>query len=585
MKILTLALIAALIQNAASQQNARGSIQGVVVKWGSTDPLPQVIVELRAETGVRPIASTATTEKGEFAFPNIPAGRYRLVATRSGFAPAEYGQRSPGGTGQAFTLDPGQQKTGLRLGLSQGATVFGRVLDRNGQPLPFADVRLEKPDYRSGVASLAAVQSTITNDLGEYRIFWVTPGQYYLRASATNSQNFGGSMLVNPNGADTSGASFGSTTRTTARITRVVGLDAGEAFAPIYYPATPDVLRAQLLDLQAGMEFNANFTMIPARTREVRGTVVDQSTGQPMQGALRVSMYPSDRYLRSGGTTLQFNNGTFQFSDMLSGSYELGVLAGDFSGRLNVDVPDRDVDLTVRVVPATKVSGKIRVAGQPPTGFPATLAGIAQVAIRGPLAQFTANVTSTGDFDFPKVPVGSYQIGVQPFARLADLPLPSGAAPGPARGRQPVPAIWQDAYIQSIRIGDRDILNTELVVDGQPIDSVEIVIGLNGGSLEGRVLNARQEPVANATLCLIPSGTPPLRLDRYRAVSTNENGQYSLLALPPGEYLAYAWEDVEPGAWFNPAFMRLYEFSGQRLQMGEAQKRTLDVRVVSVESR
>lgn len=123
------------------------------------------------------------------------------------------------------------------------------------------------------------------------------------------------------------------------------------------------------------------------------------------------------------------------------------------------------------------------------------------------------------------VPVGDYQIGVQPFARLVDLPSASGAAAGPARGRQPIPAIWQHAYIKAIRIGDRDILNTDLVVEGQPLDLLEIVIGLSGASLEGRVLNANQEPVANAPLVLVPGATPPHRLDRYRSASTNLKSQ------------------------------------------------------------
>src|SRR6185503_1057933 len=125
--------------------------------------------------------------------------RYRLLATRSGFAPAEYGQRRPGGSGTVIAVSPNQQKTGLQIGISEGATVFGRILDRNGQPLPFASVQIQKIDYRTGRASLVNIQTTITNDLGEYRIFWITPGQYYVCASANNNQTFGGTMLVNPN--------------------------------------------------------------------------------------------------------------------------------------------------------------------------------------------------------------------------------------------------------------------------------------------------------------------------------------------------------------------------------------------------
>jgi hypothetical protein len=579
MKILRVALLAVLVQSLAiAQQASPASIRGLVVKWGSTDPLPQTIVELRAETGGRPVASTATSVKGEFVFPNVPAARYRVVTTRQGYAPAEYGQRRPGGVGQVIAVSPGQQKTGVQIAMSEGATVFGRILDRNGQPLPFADVRIQKIEYRTGRAGLVDVQTTVTNDLGEYRIFWITPGQYYVRASATNNQNFGGTMLVNPNGTDTSGASFGSTTRATAAVTRMTGLEEGESFAPIYYPATPDLQSASLVDLRAGMEMNANFTIIPIRTRQVRGVVVDQTTGQPIQTTFRGSIYPPDRYTQSGGTTLQFNpnNGVFQFAGIRPGVYELSALAGDLGGRTVIDVPDRDVDVTLRVMPVIRMSGSVRVEGPPVTGSPL------QIVIRGTLAQLNANVSPTGEFEIPKVPVGSYQIGLMPFAPLPDLPTQAGAAPGPTRARPVVPAVWQDAYVKSIQIGDRDLFNAELVVEGQPLGPIEVVVGLNGSSVEGRALNEKQEPVANATVVLIPNSAPPVRSDRYRSVSTNESGQFQLRGVAPGEYLAYAWEDVDPGMWFSPTFMRLYETSGQPIRIGEAQKQTVDVRAIPV---
>src|SRR4029453_18340504 len=98
MRILSIALLAAFIQATAPPQDARGSIRGTIVKWGSSDSLPQTIVELRPETGSRPVASTAASASGEFFFPNVAAGRYRVIATRSGYAPAEYGQRRPGGS-------------------------------------------------------------------------------------------------------------------------------------------------------------------------------------------------------------------------------------------------------------------------------------------------------------------------------------------------------------------------------------------------------------------------------------------------------------------------------------------------------
>lgn len=43
-----------------------------------------------------------------------------------------------------------------------------------------------------------------------------------------------------------------------------------------------------------------------------------------------------------------------------------------------------------------------------------------------------------------------------------------------------------------------------------------------------------------------------------------------------------AREDVDPGSWFNPAFMRLYESSGQPIRIGESQSQSLELRVIPV---
>ncbi len=42
-------------------------------------------------------------------------------------------------------------------------------------------------------------------------------------------------------------------------------------------------------------------------------------------------------------------------------------------------------------------------------------------------------------------------------------------------------------------------------------------------------------------------------------MTTDKSGQFQFRGLPPGEYRVLAWEDVDPGAWFNPAFLAVYE--------------------------
>ncbi len=139
----------------------------------------------------------------------------------------------------------------------------------------------------------------------------------------------------------------------------------------------------------------------------------------------------------------------------------------------------------------------------------------------------------------------------------------------------------ENAYVKAIRAGRDDLINGLLRVEGaEPADSFEIVLGLRGGSIEGRVLNARQEPVSLATVVLLPEGQPPFRPDRHKTFTTGESGRFQFRGLPPGEYRLLAWEDVDPGAWFSPSFLSSYEGVALQLPLSEGERRALDVSVI-----
>ena len=123
-----------------------------------------------------------------------------------------------------------------------------------------------------------------------------------------------------------------------------------------------------------------------------------------------------------------------------------------------------------------------------------------------------------------------------------------------------LPSGFENTYVKSIRVNNADSLNSPIRIDGaQAISGMEIVLGPAGASVDGRVVNAKQEVMDRATVVLLPQGPPPFREDRYRMLTTDKSGQFQFRGLPPGEYRMLAWEDVDPGAWLNPAFLAAYE--------------------------
>jgi hypothetical protein len=65
-------------------------------------------------------------------------------------------------------------------------------------------------------------------------------------------------------------------------------------------------------------------------------------------------------------------------------------------------------------------------------------------------------------------------------------------------------------------------------------------------------------------------------------MTTDKSGQFQFRGLPPGEYRVLAWEDVDSGAWFNPAFLAVYERYATAITLGEGKNHKLDVTAIPI---
>ena len=167
----------ALLQIAA----AVSVLQGRVVEWQSATPVPQVEVELRLRDDADAAPRVAVSDRqGEFRFLDVPPGSYRLLALRDGFTLGEYGQRRPNGSGVPVRIVAGQSVSGITLSMVCGGAISGRITDNNGKLIGRANVSAVRLTTVNGMPVLTTFQSTITDDRGEYRLFWLPPGEYYV---------------------------------------------------------------------------------------------------------------------------------------------------------------------------------------------------------------------------------------------------------------------------------------------------------------------------------------------------------------------------------------------------------------------
>ena len=65
-----------------------------------------------------------------------------------------------------------------------------------------------------------------------------------------------------------------------------------------------------------------------------------------------------------------------------------------------------------------------------------------------------------------------------------------------------------------------------------------------------------------------------------RTATSNQNGQFTLRTIAPGDYKLFAWEDLEPFAYIDPDFVRKYEALATPVKISEHGNVTVEVKVI-----
>ena len=120
--------------------------------------------------------------------------RYRLYVSKAGYVSLEYGQARPFEAGKPLDIASGQTLEKIDFSLPRGSVITGRITDEFGDPVTDVQVQAMRYQFANGERQLAnAGRVSTTDDLGQFRIFGLMPGDYVVRAS----------LRTNPNAAST----------------------------------------------------------------------------------------------------------------------------------------------------------------------------------------------------------------------------------------------------------------------------------------------------------------------------------------------------------------------------------------------
>src|SRR5436190_17191559 len=254
---------------------------------------------------------TAMTDaQGRYEFKELPAGRFTLSVSKSGFVTMQYGQNRPFEAGRPIELAEAQVMEKADVALPRGSAVSGHVLDEFGEPVADASVSAMRREYASGKRRLVqSGRTSSTNDLGQFRLFGLPPGEYYISVTMRSFDT----MIMDMMGGMNAGGPTGSNNNS--------------GYAATYYPGTPNPAEAQRLSLTVGQEAGSiDIQLQPVRLARITGNAVSPD-GKP-RGAGIVMLLPSMRdavQFMPGGTSQTDKDGNFTLSGVAPGEYTVQV--------------------------------------------------------------------------------------------------------------------------------------------------------------------------------------------------------------------------------------------------------------------
>jgi hypothetical protein len=515
-------------------------IRGHVVAADTGQPLRKAQVRVTSSE-LRENRLATTDANGVYELTELPAGRYQLTASKGSFVQLQYGQTRPFEAGKPLQVGDGQTVDKVDFSLPRGGLVTGRVIDEFGEGATDVQVSAMRYQFIQGRRQLMPAGRTVTtNDIGEYRLFGLPPGQYYIGATLQAGNLFDGASN------DRSG------------------------YAPTYYPSTANIAAAERLTVDLGQTRNGiDLVLATTRTTRITGTVID-ADGKPLASGMVMMMQLANGGMPAGGNQIR-PDGSFTITNVAPGEYTLLAInpqsilgGGGLPEMISATVTVAGEDITgLRLAGAKPVAVTGRVVMPQSTSSGAIRAAAVQLMttpVRADMASILGGLgMSKVNDDF------TFEMKVQPGQRLVRLLT---QAPG--------------VSLKAVRLNGADV--TDSGIDIRPnldVTGVEVELTTQQSQLSGAVTDGRGQNVKDYSVVVF--ARDPARWTNasrfFGEGRPDQDGRFQVRNLPPGDYYAIALSYLEPGAGTDPEFLERIRDRATPFSLTEGAARTLDLKL------
>jgi carboxypeptidase family protein len=555
-----------------------GRVRGRVTSAESGTPVRRAQVRIMG-TDIAP--KTAMTDaQGRFEFGDLPAGRFTLSSTKAGYVTVQYGQTRPYESGRAIELADKQTLDKADISMPRGSVITGRIVDEFGEPVADANVTAMRQQWVNGRRRLmSAGRNAQTNDLGQFRLYGLPPGDYYVSATVRNMDVMAMDMMaVMAPGGGNAGPSASAP---------------GSGYAPTYFPGTTSAADAQRISVAVGQEAQgADFALSAVRLARISGLVMN-SEGRPVDGAMVTpasSRGPEGMALLGGGARTN-REGAFTLTNVAPGDYILQVRS-------------------VTIMTSSDGGGGIgsftfttRVAGGPggsDSEFGALPLSVTGEDLVNVVITTTKGATAGGRVTFDGAQPPGSTLRVMPVSgdpESGPMGMPLGGGPGAALKQDGtfelkgltgnrlfritgLPTGWS---VKSVLLNGSDVTDSGIDFKGtDTVTGIEIVASSKSTQISGTVTQGDGTPIKDYTIVVFSDDPQKWTAPATRWVNgarPDQSGRYQLRNLPAGGYYAIAVDYIPQGEWGDPEVLDRLKAKATRFTLTEGESKTLDLKL------
>ena len=504
-------------------------IRGRIVDAVSGEPVRKARVH--ASSSVLASERTATTDvDGRYELKELPAGQFMVAASKPTYVAVSYGQTRPLDAGKLIDVADRQIVEHIDLKLSHAGVIVGRISDEFGEPMAGVQVAAVRLQIAGDSRRTITMASRSSNDLGEFRLFGIAPGQYYLTATLPRFSMSDESASV-------------------------------PAYAPTYYPGTASIAEAQRLAIAAGQVVSGiNMTVLSVRGVRVSGTVVD-AAGRPASTGNVMFSQPTGPNSSITSATVK-SDGTFVLNNVAPGEYIVRWGGPDFNERAAMPLTIGGGNLDGVALVSVKVS---TIAGH------IVIDRAATAAIKP--SEVRLGVGAVRPEDSMMMP------GAGPAQIKDDFTFQQKVFPGRLliSGGAAIPG-WA---LKAVRLNGVDVTDTGFDVGADPIASLEVELTNVVSEVSGIVSDANGSATRNAWVVVFTQDREKWRTTNRHVfpVRPDLTNQYRVRALRPGAYYAtaVAVDAIEAGEWEDPDVLDRLRERAIAFEIGAAEKKTLNL--------